>query len=128
MFVRRLMKWLVGMLPAVWLARLDALRPSVQVEGREPFNGQHGRQQIFRELLRVLPLQALVETGTFRGATTIFLARESQLPVFTVEAVPRLFHYARLRLRGLSRVQLELGDSRRVITRLVHDVSFPKVN
>ncbi len=128
MFVRRLMKGVFEKLPAVWLARLDALRPSVRREAREPFNGQDGRRQIFRELLRTLPLHALVETGTFRGTTTAFLARESQLPVFTVEAVPRAFQYARFRLRGLSRVRLELGDSRRFIERLAHDASLPKVN
>lgn len=95
-----------------WLAAYDYyLRPGLKASWGGPFNGQTGRQQIFRELISKVPFQMIVETGTFRGTTTEFLAKGSGLLVCTVESEPRFYHYARLRLRDTTSIQLQLGDS-----------------
>ena len=83
-----------------------------------PFNGQTGRAAIFKEILKSIPFQAIVETGTYLGTTTLFLQETAGLPVYTVEAVPRSFHYARARLKSHQGVYSSLGDSRAFLTRL----------
>jgi predicted O-methyltransferase YrrM len=108
--------------------RLDyLLRPSLRAGFFGlPMNGQIGRIEMFREIVKSLPLQAIVETGTFRGATTKFLA-EFGIPVYTVEAEPRYHAFAELKLRSLrNRVHLTLGDSRSFLRQLASDAAFPK--
>jgi hypothetical protein len=77
-----------------------------------PFNGQNARQQIIRDLVFSLRIEQFVETGTFRGITTEFLANLLGAPVFTVELQPRYFVVAKQRLAQYPWVTVELGDSR----------------
>jgi predicted O-methyltransferase YrrM len=110
-----------------WLAAYDYhLKPSLKASWGGPFNGQEGRQAIFRELVSKIQFQMIVETGTYRGTTTEFLAQESGLLVCTVETEPRFYHYARRRLKGQKQIRLELGDSREFITKLARDAALPK--
>ncbi|HEX7343206.1 MAG TPA: hypothetical protein VF398_03020 [bacterium] len=110
-----------------WLAAYAFyLKPSLRASWCEPFNGQQGRQALFRELISKIQFQMIVETGTFHGTTTEFMAKEAGLLVCTVEAEPLHYHYARLRLRGKKFIRLELGDSREFITNLAHDPLLPK--
>ena len=116
-------------LPPFWVGTLEyLLRPSVRNPNGGPLNGQRVRQQIVLDLMRALPLRAIVETGTFRGSTTEFLAAQSRLPVYTVEAVPRFFHYARLRLLRFPRVRLVHGDSRAFLAWLAEDPQVPNTD
>jgi len=62
-----------------------------------PFNGQQGRQRLFRDIIGRVAFHEIVETGTFRGDTAAFMARESGLPVFTCEHSPRHFSFSRTR-------------------------------
>ena len=102
------------------------LMPSLKNNWGGPFNGQEYRQRIYRDLIERMPFEAIVETGTFRGATTVLLA-ESGLPVYTVEASPRFHAYAKLRLRSLSEcVYLVQGDSRAVLEQLSRDSEMPQ--
>ena len=73
------------------LGRLDYYRnPELGQNLGGPFNGQEFRRRIFREILGAEPkVDVIVETGTYRGTTTEFMATTSGLPVFTVEADPR---------------------------------------
>ena len=110
-----------------WLAVYDFyLRPGLKASWGGPFNGQQGRQQILLELKSKVQFQMMVETGTYRGTTTEFLAKESGLLVCTVEGDPRFYHYARLRLRGQKFIRLEMGDSRSFLEKLARDASLPK--
>jgi len=110
-----------------WLAAYDYhLKPSLRASWGGPFNGQVGRQEIFRELVSKIQFQMIIETGTYRGTTTEFLARESGLLVCTVETEPRFYHYARRRLKGQKHIRLELCDSREFITKLARDSTLPK--
>lgn len=85
--------------------------------GTGPMNGQPHRCQTTLDLMTKMNCQAIVETGTYRGTTTEFLARTG-LPVHTIETDPRLFAYSRLRLRRLSNVRIHHGSSPDVIDRL----------
>ena len=83
-----------------------------------PFNGQQGRVDLFHEILKCIDFRAIVETGTFQGTSTLFMRRASGLPVYTVEAVPRNFYFAKQRLRADRDIHQEVGDSRAFLERL----------
>ena len=76
----------------------------------KPFNGQANRTGTVERLLGVFQPDALVETGTFLGDTTVALAARG-LPVYTVEIKPEFFHLARRRLARRPNVTLLCGDS-----------------
>ncbi len=92
----------------IWLGAIDYYRIP---DSREPFNGQHHRRPMFEEIIATCRPKALVETGTFRGTTTEFMAA-TRLPLYTVESRARRFGYARQRLKGFANVKLTCGDSR----------------
>jgi hypothetical protein len=60
---------------------------------------------------------AIVETGTYLGTTTECLAGTG-LPVFTVEANPHIYGFAKARLRKRSNVTLLQEDSRTALPQL----------
>jgi len=112
-----------------WLAAYDYYwNPVLKSSWGGPFNGQTGRQQIFQELMSKVSFRAIIETGTFRGTTTEFLAKQSGLPVWTGEVEPRYYHFARFRFRRQPNIRLALGDSRAMLTKLSGDPEFPKCN
>lgn len=86
-----------------------------------PMNGQAGRQQITRSLLGSQAVERIVETGTYRGMTTLFLSQVSGAHVLSVEANPRFYHFARRRFIGTPKVTITLGDSRAFLDRLSRD-------
>jgi len=102
---------LSGLLPARAAGALDTALDSFRTWSG-PFNGQNARQQIIRDLVFSLRVEQFVETGTFRGTTTEFLANLLGAPVFTVESQPRYFSVAKQRLAQYPSVTVELGDSR----------------
>src|SRR4051812_7327433 len=74
----------------------------------EPLNGQAIRTRTIEKLLADFEPDALLETGTFFGFTTDWLALR-KLPVYSVEVDPGLRNVARMRLRR--RARIDLGDS-----------------
>ena len=92
-------------------------RPTFGREKGLPLNGQMARQVMFRSLMERVSPVAIVETGTCRGATTEYFSAFG-LPVFSIEANPRFYGYARVRLRRCRYVNLLLGDSRSMLRRL----------
>ncbi|MFN6571166.1 hypothetical protein [Dendronalium sp. ChiSLP03b] len=85
----------------------------------KPFNDQTFRQQIFLELIQKINFSAIVETGTYRGTTTEYLHKSSQLPVYTVESNPRYYGYAKARLFAYKDIVISYGDSRSFLRRIV---------
>src|SRR5277367_1440023 len=85
-------------------AELDfEAHPAMDVWGGA-FNGQARRQTLFDQLLRELKIVTIVETGTFRGTSTAYMAKTG-LPVFSSELRPCYFHYASLRLANIPNVR-----------------------
>ena len=60
--------------------------PELRESWGGPFNGQAHRRQMFAEIVEACKPAAIVETGTFRGVTTEFMAKFSRVPVHTVES------------------------------------------
>ena len=101
------------------------LKPRLKESWGGPFNGQAYRQRIYADVMERFPFKAIVETGTFRGTTTMMFV-ERGLPVYTVEASPRFHAYARLRLRKVNKlVHLYQADSRAFLDQLAHDPTVP---
>ncbi len=80
-----------------------------------PLNGQRGRQELVRRIAREIDFGAAIETGTWRGSSTGFLADVLGCPVWTVEADPVAQRFAGRTLAGRNDVQVVAGDSRRFL-------------
>jgi hypothetical protein len=92
-----------------------------------PFNGQPGRRALFDGIIKDCRAVAIVETGTYLGTTTEYLAGAG-LPVFTVEGYRRNFGYSRTRLRRFPNVKVLLGDSRVVLKGLLETELAGRLN
>lgn len=84
-----------------------------------PLNGQRYRQQIFARLMRV-GVDAIIETGTYVGASTNFFARQG-VPVHTCESQLKFFATALANLVDCMGVKMYLQDSRAFLKELASD-------
>ncbi|HEV2398993.1 MAG TPA: hypothetical protein VGS27_18755 [Candidatus Sulfotelmatobacter sp.] len=109
-----------------WLARygyllaaqIDLAIPSLGLVGAKPFNGQVKRMEIFRAIVDVCKISMVVETGTCRGATTEFMARNFSGQIYSCEVNRRYFEYAKRRLAEWASVEVKLADSRQFLKQL----------
>jgi predicted O-methyltransferase YrrM len=76
-----------------------------------PFNGQRARQELFYRLVERFAPIAIIETGTYLGTTTEFMATTG-LSIYSIEYNPRNYGFARARLWRSHNVHLLRGDSR----------------
>jgi len=83
------------------------------------FNGQHGRQAIVQDLLDRLAPAAVVETGTFRGISTEWIAERYQGPIFTCEKERLYYYQAEKRLQKSDNVTRRIQDSREFLRDIV---------
>lgn len=83
---------------------------SDQMVSPAAFNGQFSKHRIFSALCSRFPFDAFVETGTYLGGTTEFLATHGK-PVYSVECNPEFHEKAQLLFRHLPLVHLTLADS-----------------
>ena len=90
---------------------IRTLLPGLRID-YGPMNGQPGRQQAIKDVLREVPVKAILETGTYLGTTAEFLADASSVPVHSVEANHRFHRYAIKRHRNDGRIHITLADSR----------------
>ena len=85
------------------------------------FNGGAGRRQIFLQILKELAPKALLETGTFRGTTTAFMAQHFSGPIFTCEANPRWFLTAKANLSSFQDIDIRNQDSRQFLRAILSE-------
>lgn len=83
-----------------------------------PMNGQRWRCLMFAELVHKIAPRTIIETGTYLGTTTEWLAA-FQLPVFTCEAHPENFGFSRARLQAIPNVRVLRADSRPFLRQLL---------
>jgi hypothetical protein len=89
----------------------DVANPHLRHGLSGPFNAQQLRHMIFRRLDHMLNFDVMVETGSFRGTTTEWLAGFGR-PVYSCELAERYFYYALARVAHYSNVHLSNQDSR----------------
>jgi hypothetical protein len=76
-----------------------------------PFNGQRARVALFESIVAKCSPVIIVETGTYLGATTEYLAA-TRLPIYSVEHDRRAYGFAKTGLWRGRNVHLKRGDSR----------------
>jgi predicted O-methyltransferase YrrM len=91
---------------------LDLLNPELQYRWGGAFNGQAERRATFLEVIDRLQPAALVETGTYRGTSTDFMARHFAGPIHSCEIDRRCFQGSRRKLARFPQVELAQSDSR----------------
>src|SRR5271167_2474652 len=91
---------------------LDLLNPELQYRWGGAFNGQAERRATFLEMLERLQPSALIETGTYRGTSTDFMARHFTGPIHSCEIDRRCFLGSRRKLARFPQVELARSDSR----------------
>jgi hypothetical protein len=96
---------------------IDYIRSPDRGAGWGPFNGQTARQALFVDIIANMRPHAIVETGTFLGATTELMS-QTGLPVFTIEMHPRNYGFARARFWRKQNVKLLHQDSRTALLKL----------
>lgn len=126
-YIKRIMpKWIIENDRSIKL-RLSNLETAVQVMLESPvyspdetvgFNGQRHRKAIFKELLSSYSFEVIIETGTWIGNTTGYMAEVSGLPIWSAELDSRFAAVARIRLKQFDRVTIEQNDSRTFLKRL----------
>ena len=116
MMMERVKSVLKSLLGERMLGALDYWRhPQMASSWGGPFNGQNGRAALFLALIARTRPRAILETGTFRGTTTEFMARTG-LPIFTVENQARNYGFSRARLFRCRGVTVRFGESRQALT------------
>ena len=80
-------------------------------------NGQVVRLEFTQQIIERCRIERIVETGTYRAATTRWFAQFG-LPVVTSEIVPRLAELSKLRLRSFPNVEVRDTDSIAVLRSL----------
>lgn len=90
-----------------------------------PMNDQAARRAVVIELFKIHPVSMVVETGSYHGTTTGFLALASGAPTVSVELSPRRARVARHRIPAGCDVTLFVDDSRRVLSNLANEPSTP---
>lgn len=118
----------LGLLAPGLSAYADWCQPRRHIPGGVPLNGQPGRQELVRTIARSANPQAVIETGTYRGATTQFLWAVTGAPTWTVEVSPRNARFARWRLGAFPNITVCQADSRDFLRRLAVDERVPKDN
>jgi hypothetical protein len=74
------------------------------------FNGQTVRTELCRRAIRAFRPECIIETGTYRGTTTEYLAQFG-IPVITFESHPRFHEFASRRLARFRHVEVIFGAS-----------------
>lgn len=82
------------------------------------FNGQRYRKAVFQDLQNAFRFEAIIETGTYIGNTTGYMAKSSNLPVYTTELNQRFHALAKMRLQEFPNIQFTLSDSRAFLRQL----------
>jgi predicted O-methyltransferase YrrM len=104
---------------AVLDTHLDS--PVVRLDSGKAFNGQEIRKRIFHQLCDTFRFDSIIETGTFTGETTGYLAAHSAGPVYTCESNDRFHTFAQSRLAGQSfssRISFHRGESAGLLRQL----------
>ncbi len=109
-------------------AMIDLADESLQACWGGPFNGQKARQDLIQDIIKIWKPEMIVETGTFRGITTEWLAQNTSTPIITCEKNKRFFFQSEQKLSKYSNVQIFLQDSRDLLRKIgKSDVSEKRV-
>ncbi len=108
------------------LVQLDMQDDEIKNKWGGPLNGQVGRMEIFEKIIKFWNPLTIIETGTFRGDTTEWLAKVTKAQIFTSETNKRNYFYSLARLEKLVNVNISLLDSRLMINEIASNKDIDK--
>jgi hypothetical protein len=79
------------------------------------FHGDRCYQQLVLSICSHFPITSFVETGTYLGDTTEYMANTVTLPIYTSEVNERFFQFAVERLKRYGNVKASLASSEQVL-------------
>lgn len=86
------------------------------------------RKMIFNVLFKIFSFEAIIETGTYTGNTTGYMAKTTSRPIFTCESSRVLSALAKKTLFGIKNINCFVMDSREFLNSLANnEVSSKKV-
>ncbi len=100
-------------------AAIDVADIELQQGWGGAFNGQVARRDLVQKIIQNWKPLTIIETGTFRGISTQWLAETTSTPIYTSEINKRFFYQARQRLEQFKNVYPVLKDSRTFIKEFV---------
>ena len=92
--------------------------PSYVHDQDNGFNRVKGRKIIFQDLLNNYKFFHIIETGTYLGDTSGYMAKTSGVPVLTCEKNPSLYRLAKMRLKKVELAHLHNMDSKEFLMEL----------
>ncbi|MDX1642966.1 MAG: hypothetical protein R3244_01270, partial [Thermoanaerobaculia bacterium] len=95
------------------------LHPGMRNVFGGPMNGQQARRRMVESLCATIPFTDAVETGSYRGDSTGFLARGIPGTLFTIELQPFDYGFSKARYLLVRSVRCLRGDSRVVLPTLI---------
>ena len=123
--LRRVYDRLADLLPPTAASRLDWWAHARSRGPNRSFNDQQGRRQIVAELVSTIDFTCALETGSYRGSSTLMLAELIHAAVASVECRARNQLFASRRLEPYPHASSELGDSRQFLERRLTGGSGP---
>jgi hypothetical protein len=105
-------------------AAIDLALPRLQACWGGPFNGQRVRRDLFLDLMECVKPIAIIETGTFRGITTEFMAEHFSGAIYTIESNGRYYHQSKTRLARFPHTHVFHDDSRNFLAKAREERSF----
>lgn len=85
-----------------------------------PFHGDEIWKSLVKKMLDMIPVTSVVETGTFRGDTTMYLAALYTKAIYTCEVVGMYYRGSKQRLAKHSHVVPLHGSSQKLLGDLIH--------
>ncbi len=107
-FFRDILNRLNDMETAIHVLTAD---PAYKSDSRNGFNGLAGRKEIFKDILEHIQIERIIETGTYLGNTTGYMAAMSNVPVLSCEKNNTLHKLAKFRLKDMQIISLVNMDS-----------------
>jgi hypothetical protein len=107
---------------------VDLVEDDPYAWGNSPFNGQEERVSLFRQLTDLVEIRAVVETGTFRGATTLFFHECTKVDVYSCELSGNYYDKVLSRLTDYEKIHLYNEDSRVFLRKLASTPDMPREN
>lgn len=87
------------------------------------FNREYIRASVVLNVVRELGFDAILETGTHLGATSLLLGAQTELPIYTCEVHPKYYRRSKLLLLPFGgRIRTHLSDSRDFLTRVLGEL------
>jgi hypothetical protein len=94
----------------------------------QPFNGQIYRKKLFQEIFGQFKFDVVIETGTFRGSTTEFIASHFPGPIFSIEYSKKYAEFSRIRNRKHKNVEIVINNSVDGLKNILKENNFREKN